>query len=95
MCDDGEQVDSDVDVVDANNFKGIYFGDKTEKYTDPATGAHFEFNDFCKRLLRLKDYRKKIDKRLGLPTSSEETSSVPETKTTTKKAEKEEKPTSN
>ena len=71
MTDDNDQVDSDVDVVDANNFKGIYFGDKTEKFTDPVTGAHFEYNDFCKRLIKLKDYRKKIDKRLGLPTSSQ------------------------
>lgn len=70
MADDLDQADSDVDVVDANNFKGIYFGDKTEKFTDPVTGAHFEFEDFCKRLVKLKVYRKKIDKRLGLLTSS-------------------------
>ena len=27
-----EEVDSDVDNLDFNNFKGIYFGDKTEKF---------------------------------------------------------------
>lgn len=61
--------DSDVDVADPN-FKGIYFGDKTEKYTDPLTGAHFEFNDFCQRLVKLKEVRRTIDKRLGISTSS-------------------------
>lgn len=33
------------------NYKGIYFGDDPNtKYTDPETGAHFEFKDMCKRL---------------------------------------------
>ena len=68
--DSNEQVDdSDVDVADPN-FKGIYFGDRTEKYTDPLTGAHFEFSDFCQRLVKLKEVRRTIDKRLGIPTSS-------------------------
>ena len=71
MGENNEHVDSDIDVVDANNFKGIYFGDKTEKFTDPLTGAHFEYTDFCQRLVKLKEYRRKIDKRLGLPTSSQ------------------------
>ena len=33
------------------NYKGIYFNDDPNtKYTDPVTGAHFEFRDMCKRL---------------------------------------------
>ena len=37
----GEE-DSDVDDIDPNNFKGIYFGDDpNKKYTCPETGAHF------------------------------------------------------
>ena len=30
--DDEEDANSDVDNLDFNNFKGIYFGDKTEKF---------------------------------------------------------------
>ena len=66
-----EEHDSDIDVQDPNNFKGIYFGDKTEKFTDPATGAHFEFTDLCQRLIALKKFRKQIDKRLGIAHSSD------------------------
>ena len=33
------------------NYKGIYFDDdQGAKYTCPKTGAHFEFNDMCKRM---------------------------------------------
>lgn len=49
-----KDVDSDVDNLDFNNFKGIYYGDKTEKYLDPVTGCHFEYYDICKRLAALK-----------------------------------------
>ena len=65
------EVDSDVDNIDFNNFKGIYFGDKTEKYQDPETGCHFEYFDLCKRLSNLKQRRKILDKKLGIPTSSQ------------------------
>ena len=54
-------VDSDVEDVDYNNFKGIYFGEDNSKYTDPVTGAHFEYYDFCKRLARLREKRHLID----------------------------------
>ena len=67
---DGDGPDSDVDNLDFDNFKGIYFGDKTEKYQDPVTGCHFEYYDLCKRMLTLKQKRKILDKRLGLKTSS-------------------------
>ena len=41
-----ENVDSEVDDIDFNNFKGIYFqDDPNKKYTYPEIGAHFEFFD--------------------------------------------------
>ena len=46
--------DSDGDQIDLKNFKGIYYGDETQKYTDPKTGAHFEYFDLCRRISRLK-----------------------------------------
>ena len=40
--------DSDIDAQgDLQNYKGIYFGDKTEKYQDPVTGCHFRYDDLC------------------------------------------------
>jgi hypothetical protein len=60
--------DSDVEELDFNNFKGIYFNDDpNRKYQDPETGCHFEYNDLCRRLVDLKALRKEIDKELGLP----------------------------
>ena len=63
--------DSDIDDVDFNNFKGMYFGKNNDKYIDPESGCHFRYDDFCRRLTKLKQKRKVIDKRLGLKTSSE------------------------
>lgn len=55
--------DSDVDDIDFEHFKGIYFKeDPNRKFIDPDTGAHFEFYDFCKRLQVLAQKRKIIDK---------------------------------
>ena len=68
---EAEEPDSDVDNLDFNNFKGIYFGDKTEKFQDPVTGCHFEYYDLCKRLSNLKQRRKILDKKLGISTSSQ------------------------
>ena len=62
--------DSDIDDGDLENYKGIYFDDKTEKYQDPVTGCHFKYFDLCQRLIKLKATRKIIDKRLGLISSS-------------------------
>ena len=64
-------VDSDVDDLNFENFKGIHFGDKVEKYQDPVTGCHFRYSDLCQRLVKMKAHRKMIDKRLGIPTSSQ------------------------
>lgn len=64
---DQNRDDSDVDDIDFQNFKGIYFNDDpNRKYQDPETGAHFEYFDLCKRMVKLKELRKKIDKELGL-----------------------------
>lgn len=49
-----EKADSDVDDLDFQNFKGIYYGEDNAKYTDPKTGAHFEYYDLCKRIEKIK-----------------------------------------
>ena len=33
------------ELNDPNNYKGIFYGQEEEKYTDPVTGAHFEHED--------------------------------------------------
>jgi hypothetical protein len=54
--------DSDIDEFDFNNFKGIYIDeDPNRKYQDPETGCHFEYQDLCKRMAKLKILRKKLD----------------------------------
>ena len=48
---DMEKDDSDIDNLDFDNFKGIYFDeDPNRKYQDPDTGCHFEYYDLCKGL---------------------------------------------
>ena len=50
-----EKEDSDIDNIDFNDFKGIYFDeDPNRKYQDPDTGCHFEYYDLCKRMVKLK-----------------------------------------
>lgn len=72
--------DSDVDDLDFNNFKGIYYGDKHDKYQDPETGCHFLYSDLCNRLRKLKEKRKVLDLQLGLksPTRSTKKTSPPD-----------------
>jgi hypothetical protein len=53
--------DSDIDDIDAGNYKGIYEGEQKEKFICPQTGAHFEYFDLCKRMSRLREQRKLID----------------------------------
>lgn len=68
--------DSDVDDIDPNNFKGIYYGDDpNKKYTCPETGAHFKFEDMQRRLTEAKDWRKRLDKELGLSINHSEIAS--------------------
>ena len=46
------------------NFKGIYYDDNEQKFTDEETGAHFRFEEMYQALLVAKEARKIIDKRL-------------------------------
>lgn len=56
--------DDDVDNIDFANYKGIYAEDDTEqKYTCPVTGAHFEFNDICRRLSKVLTFRKTLEEK--------------------------------
>ena len=52
----------DVDNIDFANYKGIYAEEESDtKYTCPVTGAHFEFNDVCKRLAKVLAGRKRME----------------------------------
>lgn len=52
----------DIDNVDFANYKGIYAEeDSDQKYTCPVTGAHFEFNDVCRRLGKILVGRKRLE----------------------------------
>ena len=58
MADDHD----DIDNVDFANYKGIYAEEESDqKYTCPKTGAHFEFNDVCKRLAKVLAGRKRLE----------------------------------
>ena len=59
--------DSDDEVdVDAINYKGLYAGETKEKFIDPETGAHFEYEDLYRRISVMKEKRKAIDAKLGI-----------------------------
>lgn len=47
-------VDSDLEEVDFNNYKGIYDEIEEVKYCSPKTGAHFKFKDLSKRIKLIK-----------------------------------------
>jgi len=57
------QYQEDLDDIDFDNYKGVFFEDNpTTKYTDPQTGAHFDFKDICKRLgIILKHWERAIE----------------------------------
>ena len=45
------------------NYKGIYFNDEPgQKYTCPETGAHFLYQDMCRRLAVALNDRLAFDK---------------------------------
>ena len=68
LLEEDKKEDSESEDVDFNNFKGIYFNDDpNRKYLDPDTGCHFEYQDLCRRMIKLKALRKEIDKELGIP----------------------------
>ena len=49
-------------MTELNGYKGIYFNEEPgTKFSDKATGAHFEFLDMCRRLTIASDNRNKID----------------------------------
>jgi len=55
MENQGDEIDydEDLDQIDFENYKGIFYEEPTEKYQDEVTGAHFEHFDMCKRLEQL------------------------------------------
>lgn len=55
---------SDDDLVDPNNYKGIFYGTEEEKYSDPVTGAHFEHNDMWKRINAIIRERNSVEDRI-------------------------------
>jgi hypothetical protein len=49
------EYEEDLDDIDFGNYKGIFYeDDPTTKYQDPETGAHFDFDDICRRLSEIK-----------------------------------------
>lgn len=51
-------VAEDVDDIDFQNYKGIYANDESgQKYQCPETGAHFEYKDLCRRMMRIQEKR--------------------------------------
>lgn len=64
--------DPECDDINFANYKGIYADDENsdQKYTCPITGAHFEFNDISRRLLKVIEKRKPYEDTLyGKPQS--------------------------
>jgi len=47
------EYEEDLDQIDFNNYKGMFFDDQAQKYQDPNTGAHFDYHDMCCRLIKL------------------------------------------
>jgi hypothetical protein len=53
------ETNDDLDDIDFENYKGIFFQDEPgKKYQDEETGAHFEYEDMCKRMLEIANARK-------------------------------------
>lgn len=62
----GLEADPECDDINFANYKGIYAEDDgaDQKYTCPVTGAHFEFKDVCRRLLKVIELRKPFEEQL-------------------------------
>ena len=57
-------VGDDVDDIDFKNYKGIYANDDSgQKYQCPETGAHFEYRDLCKRMMKILEKRQIDDEK--------------------------------
>lgn len=49
-----ENLNDEDSQIDLNNYKGIFYQDDSDhNYQDKLTGAHFEYNEMCKRLKKL------------------------------------------
>ena len=58
-----QTADSEEEELDLANYKGVFYDDDpTTKYTDPETGAHFDFEDVSERLNYVKLYREQEEK---------------------------------
>jgi hypothetical protein len=68
------------EIQDIHNYKGIVAEDEEEKFIDPATGAHFEFDGFCKILTNFRN--ENIDLRYCRNNNSQYYSSDSHSKTT-------------
>ena len=52
---EGDDIEEDEEDLDLENYKGIYFNDDPgRKFQDEVNGAHFEYNDMCGRLGKLR-----------------------------------------
>jgi len=49
-----EESDENVEIEDILNYKGEYYENEAKKYQDPITGAHFQYEDLCRRLNAIK-----------------------------------------
>lgn len=57
-----DEYDEDLDDIDFGNYKGIFYeDDPTTKYQDPDTGAHFDFEDICSRLSKVKKIKEQSE----------------------------------
>ena len=53
------------EAIDHANYKGIYIDEEPgQKFTDPDTGAHFDFEDMCHRLKSVEKERRSVDARV-------------------------------
>ena len=53
-CNKQPNYEEDLDCIDFQNYKGIFYNDSSQKFQDEKTGAHFEYKDMCRRLTKLK-----------------------------------------
>ena len=54
-----DEEDTESENQNLDNYKGIYFKDDPgTKYTDPESGAHFDYNDICTRLVQFQKHSK-------------------------------------
>lgn len=57
--------DEDLDDIDFGNYKGIYANNEHgQKYQCPDTGAHFEFKDLCRRIVKIAEKRKVLEEEI-------------------------------